>query len=374
MEGWRSTSVMNDDLLIQWLGDISLNGPYCDPQHASALRANLQSVADGLGRCDLRIANWEAPLWGDGGVNERKVPRLATLPQAARAIESLRLDVALLANNHVYDCLEAGFENTVAMLREMGVVTLGAGRSQKEAAEPLILIRRGCRLGLLNYVGHETHPNVPPGAGVYLNWFDEERAVVEIGSLSANTDAVLVHLHWGADEFIPMPAPEQRRSARRLVDAGARIVVAGHAHVLQGHEAWNGGYIFHGIGNFLFWPPSPLLDYRGSWPRYVREVGVAGCRLADGTVREVSVRHLVQDGLALRWDETPRRRRRERVLCGSLRLPEASFVRARRIEALRTRDLRFKLQAIRQAGGLWPWAVERARRIVWARRLRRTSS
>jgi len=368
-------TVMSDDLVIQWLGDISLNGLFCDPQHALALRGNLQSVADGLGRCDLRIANWEAPLWGDGGVNERKVPRLATLPLAARAIEPLGLDVALLANNHVYDCLEVGFENTVAMFREMGVETLGAGRSEQEAAAPLILKRCGRRLGLLNYVGRETHPNLPTDAGVFLNWFDEERALAEIASLSANTDAILVHLHWGADEFIPMPAPEQRRRARRLIDAGARVVVAGHAHVLQGHEAWNGGHIFHGIGNFLFWPPSPLLDYRGSWPRYVREVGVACCRLADDAVpREVIVRHLVQEGLALRWDETPRRRRRERVLCGSLRLPEASFARARWIEALRTRHVRFRLHTIRQAGGFWPWVIERVRRIVCARRLRLTRS
>lgn len=366
--------MMSDDLLVQWLGDISLNGPFCDPQCASALRGNLQSVAAGLGSCHLRIANWEAPLWGDGGVNERKIPRLATLPQAARAIEPLGLDVALLANNHVYDCLEGGFENTVAALRQMGVETLGAGRSQKEAAEPLILKRRGSRLGLLNYVGRETHPNLPTGAGVFLNWFDEERALTEVASLSAETDAVLVHLHWGADEFIPMPALEQRQIARKLIGAGARVVVGGHAHVLQGHEEWRGGHIFHGIGNFLFWPPGPLLEYRGPWPRYVREVGVACCRLADGAVRDVTVRHLIQEGLALRWDEGARRRRRERVLCGSLRLPDASFARARRIEALRARHVRFRLEAMRQAGGFWPWIAERARRVVCARRLRHPRS
>src|SRR5438105_7266873 len=107
---------MNAGVRIQWLGDISLNGPFCDPQHAAALRQNVQSVAIGLGPCDVRIANWESPLWGDNGVNELKAPRLATLPHAAKAIEPLELDVALLANNHVYDCLERGFENTVSLL------------------------------------------------------------------------------------------------------------------------------------------------------------------------------------------------------------------------------------------------------------------
>jgi hypothetical protein len=357
---------MNDGLLIQWLGDISLNGPFCDPQHAWALGENLQSVAAGLGECDLRIANWESPLWGDGGVNMRKSPRLATLPQAARATETLGLDVALLANNHVYDCLEAGFENTVALLGQMGVATLGAGRSQKEAAEPLVIERRGMRLGLLNYVGRETHPNLPPGAGVFLNWFDEERALSETKALSAETDAVFVQLHWGADEFIPMPALEHRHITRKLIGAGASVVVGGHAHVMQGHEQWEQGHIFHGVGNFLFWPPPRPLEWHGPWPRYVREVGVACCRLAGGAVECASVRHLVQEGLALRWDEARKRHRRERALCRYLRLSDAAFARARRVEAFRARHVLFRLHAIRQAGGFWPWIAERGRRVARA--------
>src|SRR6185436_15619028 len=99
---------MNGEVTIQWLGDLSLNGPFCDPQHAEPLRENLKSIGVGLGPCDLRIANWESPLWGNGGINPLKVPRLATLPLTAKAVEPLHLDVALLANNHVYDCLEAG--------------------------------------------------------------------------------------------------------------------------------------------------------------------------------------------------------------------------------------------------------------------------
>jgi capsule synthesis protein PGA_cap len=351
-------------MIIQWLGDISLNGPFCDPQHAAALLENLNCIAAKLGPCNLRIANWESPLWGDGRMNECKVPRLATLPHAARALEPLRLDVALLANNHVYDCLEAGFENTVALLRGMGAATLGAGRTEQEAAQPLLLERLGLRLGLLNYVGYETHPNLPPGAGVFLNWFEEGRAISETAALCSETDAVLVHLHWG-DEFLRMPTVEQRRIARRLVEAGARVVVGCHAHVFQGHEPWSGGYIFHGVGNFLFWPPqSPQapLKHPGPWPHYVRQVGVACCRLAVREVQDNRVLHLIQDGLALRPDESPRRRRTERKLCRSLCLTDRSFAWARHIDAFYVRHVLSRLHMVRQAGGFWSWLAERVRR------------
>ena len=354
---------MDKGVVVQWFGDISLNGPFCDPQHAAALRENLGAVAAELGSCDLRIANWESPLWGDGRMNELKVPRLATLPHCAQATEPLKLDVVLLANNHVYDCLEVGFQNTIALLGQMGAKTLGAGYSERDATQPLVVERNGWRLGLLNYVGYDTHPRLPGDAKVFLNWFDEERALSETSALSARTDAVLVHLHWG-DEFIRMPAIEQRRIARKLVEAGARVVVGGHAHVLQGHEPWLHGHIFHGMGNFLFWPPEAPLTYSGPWPRYVREVGVACCRLTDGGVSDVAVRHLIQDGLALRWDETGRRKRKDVKLSRPLLLADRSFVLARRAEAFRVFQLLFRFHAMRQAGGFWSWFVTRFGRLI----------
>ena len=122
---------------------ISLNGPFCDPQHAAALRENLQSSGR-AGPCDLRIANWESPLWGERPNEREKVPRLATLPDAAKVVRPLGLDVVLLANNHVYDCLKPGFENTIALLQNMGTATLGAGRSELEAAQPLVCSGVAC--------------------------------------------------------------------------------------------------------------------------------------------------------------------------------------------------------------------------------------
>jgi hypothetical protein len=352
---------MENEVIVQWLGDISLNGPFCDPQQAAALRDNLEAVAARLGPCDLRIANWESPLWGRGGINEHKSPRLATNLETAKSAEALKLDVVLLANNHVYDCLEAGFDNTLSLLQELGAATLGAGRSEQDASRPLVMMRRGVQLGLLNYVAYDTHPNIPAGAGVFLNWFEEERSLAEVAALARRTDAVLVHLHWGV-EFLRIPAVEQRRIARRLVDAGARVVVGCHAHVLQGHEPWSSGYIFHGMGNFLFWPTASPLGFSAPWPRYVREVGVASCRLTRSGVRSAGIRHLVQEGLALRWDETAQRRRTERRLCRSLRMSDRSFALAGRIESFLARQVRFRIHAMRTAGGFLPWLVDGFRR------------
>ena len=59
---------MNDKLRLQFLGDLSLDGLYCDPQHHQGLRENLQWINKISNGTDFRILNWESQLWGDENV------------------------------------------------------------------------------------------------------------------------------------------------------------------------------------------------------------------------------------------------------------------------------------------------------------------
>jgi len=295
---------------IQFLGDISLNGSYCDPQHHAAISENMAEVARQLGPCDLRIGNFESPLWGDGGVNELKYPRLNTTEGAAGCILPLGLDVALLATNHTYDCREAGFRNTVSFLEQNNIAWLGAGKTPAEAAKPLILERRGLKIGLLNYVGRETNPNLPEGAGVALNWLEEARASSEVGELRSEVDVVLVHLHWGEVELVRYPTVSQRSLARRLIESGASIVVGGHAHCLQCDEQWLHGHAFYCMGNFLFGETSVSPGQAGSaWPELARAVGVSECVVSCGGAESSRWHFFRGDGMRLLSDNTRKRKR-----------------------------------------------------------------
>ena len=209
------------NVTLQWVGDISLNEQLCNPQYHRSIRESMAKLAEEAGSCDLRVGNWEAPIWGNGGVNTLKTPRLCTTKEAAECILPLGLDVVFLGNNHIYDCLEEGFENTADFLRENNIRCLGAGHNQEEASRPLILERRGMSLGFLNYVHRNTHPNVPSGADIFLNYFDEETAVGQIGNLSEKVDVVVAYLHWGEHELVCLPSPAQREFGRCAIEAGA---------------------------------------------------------------------------------------------------------------------------------------------------------
>jgi hypothetical protein len=67
---------------------------------------------------------------------------------------------------------------------------------------------------------------------------------------AAKHDLVVVLLHWGK-EYADDPGGWRRVLARRLIDAGAHLVIGHHPHVLQGIERHRGGLIAYSLGNFL---------------------------------------------------------------------------------------------------------------------------
>ena len=341
-----------DSVSLQFIGDISLNGYFCDPQHHQTVADNMSEIAAHLGLCDLRIGNFESPLWGTGGVNTLKNPRLCTTRQAAECLRPLGLDVALLANNHVYDCLEEGFANTTRFLDDSGVKWLGAGTSKADAARPLVLNCGDMSLGLLNYVGAETNPSLPDDAGVFVNWLDEDRVLRDVANLVTQVDNVLVFVHWGATEHVRYPEIGHRRLARSVIDAGARVVVGSHAHCLQGDEQWGSGHIFYGMGNFLF---SPVLTNPGAirfgWPELFRSIGLAKCELSSSGVEDVSWLFLHQErrGLTLQVDQRPRRAKTQHEISKVLKQSDARLARSLRLESKIIMPFRNYLD---QSGGL----------------------
>lgn len=348
----------SDTVKLQFVGDISLNGLFCDPQYQVDLAKNMEELSKSLSEPDLCVGNWESQIWGDGGVNLQKEPRLCTTVDAAKCILPLGLDVALLANNHAYDCLEKGFENTVRFLEENNINHLGAGSNKAEAREPLILMRNELKLGLLNYVGSETNPSIPPDAGVFLNVIDEDRLLTEVADLATDVDIVVLNLHWGT-ELVRYPSLEQRRLARLAIESGAKVVACHHSHCLQGHEKWKEGHIFYSLGNFLFGGMRGRESQRRS--KFCRRTAIATCVVSKRGVQKVYLRYLVQNGHILEWDNSHSRERKQNRLNRRLKLTDAKYKRLCQREVLLQWVIMAPLRFISTSGGL----IKALRRLRW---------
>ena len=77
------------------------------------------------------------------------------------------------------------------------------------------------------------------------------RIAARVGSEKRPGDVVVASIHWGENWGYAIPA-DQRRFARRLIEAAAVDVVHGHSsHHPRGIEIYRGRPIFYGCGDFL---------------------------------------------------------------------------------------------------------------------------
>ena len=253
-------------LNVEFLGDLSLDGLYNDPQHFFGLSENMQWISKLNSDVDYRVINWESQLWGDGQVNELKYPRLCATKAAAESILPLNIDLALIANNHVFDNQLKGFNNTIDFFNNNNISYIGATIEQVDFNKPHILSKNGIKIGFINNVGLETNPNLPKDCPVLLNVINEEVLLSQTSILKKDVDHVVVNLHWGDTEYVRSPNVKQRSLARKLIDNGASAVVGHHVHCLQGYEEYNDGLICYSLGNFIFSPqlvvPGKIDSYR----------------------------------------------------------------------------------------------------------------
>ena len=211
-----------------------------------------QPFAALLSSHDVRIGNLECVVATTGTAEEkpytfRADPR--TLPVLKR-----HFDAVSLANNHSGDFGKAAFAEQLALMDTAGLPYFGGGRDATAAHAPWIVERNGVRIALLGYVEFKPRSFEADASRPGVAWSGEDDDVIEdiIAARRVHrADIVIPFMHWGWEDE-PDPSPRLRAFARRMIDAGADMVVGGHPHVTQGAEYYRGKPIIYSLGNFLF--------------------------------------------------------------------------------------------------------------------------
>lgn len=172
-------------------------------------------------------------------------------------LEEMGVDVACVANNHIFDYGEQGFLDTLDGLESRGITYVGAGTDFEDATEAKIITVGDKSIAFFasNSVITDTDWIVTesqPGMNGLYTWSDTYTTMIEnIKTASATCDLVVVNLHFGTEKSNEH-SETQTKFAHECIDAGADIIIGHHAHVLQGIEYYGDGVIFYSLGNFLF--------------------------------------------------------------------------------------------------------------------------
>lgn len=198
---------------------------------------------------DICLINLECPITDSTEPGWNHFPTLKAGTRTFSVLQSLNVDVASLANNHIKDYGDKGLSDTVSILETNGIAWCGAGKTPKEANAPVVIKKNGCSVGILALAQKEIAAVGRKRSGAGL--LREKTAIRAIRELSRVSDTTIAYLHFGP-EFFEYPTPDQIRLSRALVDAGANLVIGHHPHVVQGYEYYKGGFIAYSLGNFMF--------------------------------------------------------------------------------------------------------------------------
>ncbi|NLT57544.1 MAG: D-Ala-D-Ala dipeptidase [Clostridiales bacterium] len=143
-----------------------------------------------------------------------------------------------LANNHSYDYLEQGYQDTLAALRAAGVAPFGDDLTATVDC-------RGRRVALL---GFNALGRLEEGVDPALL---RQQVGEAVARAAGEAELVIVSFHWG-EEYARQPNAQQTELGRLAIDSGAHLVLGHHPHVLQPVETYNGRPIAYSLGNFVY--------------------------------------------------------------------------------------------------------------------------
>jgi poly-gamma-glutamate synthesis protein (capsule biosynthesis protein) len=235
-------------LLLFAFGDVMLHGRYQAHADAGTAAALLEPLGELLADADLAVGNLETPLTAAGEPHPDKLC-LRGDPTYARHLAAAGVSVLNLANNHCMDFGAGALAETRELLRQAGIAFTGAGANLAEATTPIIIERRGIRIGLLAACDPLTKPAPAASAtAAGVAPLDAEPLLAAVDALRPRVDHVVLMLHWGL-EYSPLPTPEQVRFADAARAHGVSVILGHHSHCIQGLEQRDGTVVAYSLAN-----------------------------------------------------------------------------------------------------------------------------
>lgn len=235
-------------LILCAFGDLMLHGRYQQHADAGTAASLFGPLAALLAGADLAVGNLETPLTRSDTSRTDKLC-LRGDPIYAGHLAAAGVSVLSLANNHCMDFGAAALAETRALLRRAGIACTGAGADIEEATAPIVIERRGIRVGLLGACDPLTKPAPPAtasSAGVAP--LAPEALLAAVDALRPQVSHVILMLHWGL-EYSPLPTPEQVRFADAARAHGVSVILGHHSHCIQGLDQRDGALVAYSLAN-----------------------------------------------------------------------------------------------------------------------------
>jgi hypothetical protein len=226
-----------DELVINAAGDCA--HPYQYFHHSlKKLKHKVHGrVKPLLDTGDLNFINLETPITTRKTVLRKRYTFKSPV-DSLREVVRAGYNLYSLANNHMGDSGNGGIRDTINHLKRFNRKT----RLYWAGTKPEFIFF------------------TPPGKSITVAFaafgnayniatYMKERTVKLTAAAAKKADLVIVSIHKGR-EYTHTPPSDLVKNYRRVIAAGADIILAHHPHVPQGIERYRDGIIFYSLGNY----------------------------------------------------------------------------------------------------------------------------
>ncbi len=256
---WKDAS-NGEATVIDFTGDINFSEGiatmnYLDSKQNGIKDCISEDLRTELASADITMVNNECTYSNRGTPIPNKDYTFRAKPERVGILQDLGVDIAGIANNHVFDYGEDALLDTIETLDDAEIPHVGAGKNLKDASEPVYFIINGRKIGFtaatqieraIQYTQEATDSE--PGV---LKTLNASKYVSVLEETKKNCDYVIAFVHWGTEGKANYES-DQKALAEKFVNAGADVIIGGHTHCLQGISYIDDVPIIYSLGNFWF--------------------------------------------------------------------------------------------------------------------------
>lgn len=215
-----------------------------------------ENLEDDISQSDLAVINQETPLTEQPALYSG-YPKFGTPAGVGQAIVNAGFDIVTCATNHVLDKGADGVSYTKEFFTSRHVTCLGIQTTGEQDYQPYEIVEKnGIRFGLLNYTYGTNGIRIPAGYPHLVHLLEDEETIRnDIRQAKADSDFVILFVHWGTENE-KQPDEFQQKWTQVFLECEADVVIGTHPHTLQPYEVLQSSnghkmLIYYSIGNYI---------------------------------------------------------------------------------------------------------------------------
>lgn len=223
-----------------------------------------ENIKADLGHYDLKYINQESIIASDQfGIGT--YPQFNTPQAMIPALTGAGFNVINMANNHSLDKGSRAIPESIKLWDQTDTYHTGVFASQEDRARPVIIDKKGIKIGFLCYT-YGTN-GIAPDTDYRVSYLNEDRIRKDIANLRGKVDFILVSCHWG-EEGVQALDDTQKKYSKLFNDLGVDVVVGTHAHKIQTvkwleNKDKKRTLVYYGTGNFVHNMLTPITYLEG---------------------------------------------------------------------------------------------------------------